>query len=134
VIELISGVLPGENPLLEQAFRLRHSIFVDERGWEVLRRAPAGSFYNRAGGRTAFRRNKGGAGHRLYHRSRTDRHDLCRGCGTNPDKQASVWVVARFLSGERAAFFAGNSRAALSASGWFTNLVFRSSKSNATGQ
>jgi len=39
VIELISGVLPGENPLLEQAFRLRHSIFVDERGWEVLRRA-----------------------------------------------------------------------------------------------
>ena len=38
MIELISGVLPGENPLLEQAFRLRHSIFVDERGWEVLRR------------------------------------------------------------------------------------------------
>jgi N-acyl-L-homoserine lactone synthetase len=33
VIELISGVLPGEHPLLEQAFRLRHSIFVDERGW-----------------------------------------------------------------------------------------------------
>jgi acyl-homoserine lactone synthase len=38
VIEVISGVLLGDNPLLEQAFRLRHSIFVDERGWEVLRR------------------------------------------------------------------------------------------------
>jgi|SRR5579872_2210361 acyl-homoserine lactone synthase len=38
MIELISGVLPGEHPLLEQAFRLRHSVFVEERGWELLRR------------------------------------------------------------------------------------------------
>jgi hypothetical protein len=35
VIKLISGVLPGEHPLLEQAFRLCQSIFVVERGWEV---------------------------------------------------------------------------------------------------
>jgi acyl-homoserine lactone synthase len=38
MIELVTGVLPGENALLEQAFRLRHSIFVEERGWEALRR------------------------------------------------------------------------------------------------
>jgi acyl-homoserine lactone synthase len=39
VIEVISGILPGESPLLEQAFRLRYSVFVEERGWEILRRA-----------------------------------------------------------------------------------------------
>jgi acyl-homoserine lactone synthase len=38
VIEVLSGVLPGENSLLEQAFRLRHTVFVDERHWEALRR------------------------------------------------------------------------------------------------
>jgi acyl-homoserine lactone synthase len=38
VLEIISGVRPGEHPLLEQAFRLRHAIFVEERGWELLRR------------------------------------------------------------------------------------------------
>ena len=39
MIEVISGVLPGESPLLEQAFRLRHQIFVNEMHWEPLRRA-----------------------------------------------------------------------------------------------
>ena len=38
MIEVLSGILPGENPLLEQAFRLRHEVFVEERGWEALRR------------------------------------------------------------------------------------------------
>jgi len=35
---VLSGVLPGENSLLEQAFRLRHVVFVEERRWETLRR------------------------------------------------------------------------------------------------
>jgi acyl-homoserine lactone synthase len=38
VIEILSGVMPGENELLEQAFKLRHQIFVEELGWEPLRR------------------------------------------------------------------------------------------------
>jgi acyl-homoserine lactone synthase len=36
VIEVISGVLPGENAHLEQAFRLRHRVFVEELGWQPL--------------------------------------------------------------------------------------------------
>jgi acyl-homoserine lactone synthase len=39
VIEVLSGVLPGENSALDQAFRLRHAVFVEERRWEALRRA-----------------------------------------------------------------------------------------------
>lgn len=41
MIEILTGVRPGEHPWLEQAFRLRHEVFVDERGWEELRRADA---------------------------------------------------------------------------------------------
>jgi acyl-homoserine lactone synthase len=39
MIEVITGALPGESELLDQALRLRHSVFVEERGWESLRRA-----------------------------------------------------------------------------------------------
>lgn len=39
MIEAISNVRPGDNALLEQAFRLRHEVFVEEMGWELLRRA-----------------------------------------------------------------------------------------------
>jgi acyl-homoserine lactone synthase len=37
VVEVLSGVTPGSHPLLEQAFRLRHDVFVEEFGWELLR-------------------------------------------------------------------------------------------------
>jgi alpha/beta hydrolase fold len=36
--------------------------------------------------------------HRLYHRPRTDRHDLCRGWRTTPDQQVSVRVGWPFLA------------------------------------
>lgn len=39
MIELIEGVRPGENKLLDEAFKHRHRIFVEEKGWEDLRRA-----------------------------------------------------------------------------------------------
>ncbi|TAK48959.1 MAG: GNAT family N-acetyltransferase [Xanthobacteraceae bacterium] len=38
MIELIEGVRPGESKLLDEAFRHRHQIFVEEKGWNDLRR------------------------------------------------------------------------------------------------
>jgi acyl-homoserine lactone synthase len=38
MIEILTGVRPGEHPWLEQAFKLRHEVFVEERHWENLRR------------------------------------------------------------------------------------------------
>lgn len=38
MIEVVANVRPGDNELLEQAFRLRHAVFVEELGWETLRR------------------------------------------------------------------------------------------------
>jgi acyl-homoserine lactone synthase len=38
MIQLLEAARPGENPRLEAAFRLRHSIFVDELKWSQLRR------------------------------------------------------------------------------------------------
>jgi acyl-homoserine lactone synthase len=39
VIEVISGSLQSKSALLERAFKLRHQIFVEELGWEPLRRS-----------------------------------------------------------------------------------------------
>jgi acyl-homoserine lactone synthase len=41
MIEILTGVRPGEHPWLEQAFKLRHQVFVEERHWEELRRPDA---------------------------------------------------------------------------------------------
>jgi acyl-homoserine lactone synthase len=38
MIELLEGVRPGESPVLDEAMRLRHRVFVEEMGWEGLRR------------------------------------------------------------------------------------------------
>lgn len=38
MIEVLEGVRPGESQLLEGAMRLRHQVFVEEKGWEGLRR------------------------------------------------------------------------------------------------
>ncbi len=38
MIEIFEGVRPGENRLLDEAMRLRHRVFVEEKGWEGLRR------------------------------------------------------------------------------------------------
>ncbi|MFN3855508.1 MAG: acyl-homoserine-lactone synthase [Phreatobacter sp.] len=38
MIHVITGVRPGENALLEQAFRLRHRVFVGEKQWTDLTR------------------------------------------------------------------------------------------------
>jgi acyl-homoserine lactone synthase len=38
VIEVLTGLYPGQSELLEQAFQLRHDIFVDERKWTELAR------------------------------------------------------------------------------------------------
>ena len=44
MIEVLEGVRPGENQLLEDAFRLRHKVFVEERGWTALRREDGREF------------------------------------------------------------------------------------------
>ena len=38
MIEVIEGVRPGESKLLDQAFRHRHRIFVEKKGWSALRK------------------------------------------------------------------------------------------------
>lgn len=38
MIEIIEGVRPGESQILDQAMRLRHQVFVEEKGWRALRR------------------------------------------------------------------------------------------------
>jgi len=38
MIELIEGVRPGESRVLDEAMRLRHKVFVEEKGWNSLRR------------------------------------------------------------------------------------------------
>jgi len=38
MIDVLEGVRPGESPVLDQAFRLRHQVFVEEKGWIGLRR------------------------------------------------------------------------------------------------
>jgi acyl-homoserine lactone synthase len=38
MIEIMEGVRPGENRLLDEAMRLRHQVFVEEKGWKGLRR------------------------------------------------------------------------------------------------
>lgn len=37
-IKVLEGKRPGTDPLLEQAFRLRHRVFVDEKRWLALRK------------------------------------------------------------------------------------------------
>jgi acyl-homoserine lactone synthase len=39
MIELLEGIRPGESSVLDEAMRLRHHVFVEEMGWEGLRRA-----------------------------------------------------------------------------------------------
>ena len=39
MIDLLEGVRPGESRVLDEAMRLRHQVFVEERGWIGLRRA-----------------------------------------------------------------------------------------------
>jgi len=38
MIEVIEGVRPGESRVLDEAMRLRHKVFVEEKGWSALRR------------------------------------------------------------------------------------------------
>ena len=38
MIEIMEGVRPGESRLLDEAMRLRHQTFVEEKGWKGLRR------------------------------------------------------------------------------------------------
>jgi acyl-homoserine lactone synthase len=44
MIEVITGVWPGESALLDEAMRLRHRVFVEERGWNALRREDGREF------------------------------------------------------------------------------------------
>jgi acyl-homoserine lactone synthase len=37
MIEILQGVRPGESRLLDEAMRLRHQVFVEEKGWTKLR-------------------------------------------------------------------------------------------------
>jgi acyl-homoserine lactone synthase len=37
MIEVITGVWPGDNALLDEALRLRHRVFIEERKWTGLR-------------------------------------------------------------------------------------------------
>lgn len=39
MIEILEGVRPGESRVLDEAMRLRHRVFVEEKGWNGLRRA-----------------------------------------------------------------------------------------------
>lgn len=41
MIEILQGVRPGESRVLDEAMRLRHRVFVEEKGWNGLRRADA---------------------------------------------------------------------------------------------
>jgi acyl-homoserine lactone synthase len=38
MIEVITGVRPGESKLVDEAMRIRHTVFVEEKGWSSLRR------------------------------------------------------------------------------------------------
>jgi len=38
MINVIEGVWPGESQMLDEAMRLRHRVFVEEKGWHALRR------------------------------------------------------------------------------------------------
>lgn len=38
MIEILEGVRPGESRVLDEAMRLRHHVFVEEKGWQGLRR------------------------------------------------------------------------------------------------
>jgi N-acyl-L-homoserine lactone synthetase len=44
MIELLEGIRPGESSVLDEAMRLRHHVFVEEMGWEGLRRADGRDF------------------------------------------------------------------------------------------
>lgn len=39
MIEILEGFRPGESRMLDDAMRLRHHVFVEEKGWNGLRRA-----------------------------------------------------------------------------------------------
>jgi len=39
MIEVLTGIRPGQSRLLDEAMRLRHKVFVEEKGWSRLRRA-----------------------------------------------------------------------------------------------
>ena len=38
MIEILTGIRPGQSRLLDEAMRLRHKVFVEEKGWSRLRR------------------------------------------------------------------------------------------------